>query len=144
MRVFYSFLILLTSAILFMLPVSEATYDYRTNLQEDTFTVATGAGEVSDNVSLTHVLYDNDTSTITILSNDADDAPAFSSYNTTTRALEVSGLADSTNRTLTVSYDINALSAWSGVSAFADRMNLIWYLGIVAFLVIAIVVMWRR
>ena len=68
MRIFYSLLVMVACAILWMLPITEAIYDFQTDIQEDTFTSDTAAGVTTDNFTLTHVLYDNDTSSIDFLS----------------------------------------------------------------------------
>src|SRR3989304_3946657 len=105
MRVFYGFLVVLTVAILFMLPITEGVYDFRTDLKTDTFRRVTGVGETTSNMTLLKPIYDNDPATISLLSDIADDAPVFSAYDTATRELEVAGLAASGNRVLSVSYD---------------------------------------
>jgi len=134
MKIFYGFLIIVTVSILFMLPITEAIYDFRTDVRDDNFYgIETGVGVVTANVTLHTSLYDDDTDTIGILSNETDDIPAFSTYDTATRELEVGGLAASGNRTLTVSYDIDALSASTAVSNFMNVVSWIWFILLAAF-----------
>jgi predicted transcriptional regulator len=121
-------------------------YDYRTDVREDEFAVSTGGAETTGNVTLIKAVYDDDTQTIAITSDDADDTPAYSDYDTTTRELEVSGLAVSTNRTLTVAYDIDALSASAAISTLMDYLSWIWFILLAGFpaAAIAAVFMGRR
>lgn len=116
-----------------MLPVSSAIYDFRTDLREDTFNNTTGIGETTANVTLFKLVYDDDTETIGILSSISTDTPLYSSYNGTTRLLGITGLAASANRTLTVSYDIDALEGSDAVNTLLDRIPFIWMLVIIAF-----------
>lgn len=132
-RIYSAFLILVTSALLWLVPISDLVYDFQTDVKTDSFYVTTGAGETSANVTLYKAVYDNDTSTIEIVSYLNTDTPAFSSYNSTTRKTGFTGLTASTSRTVDVSYDtdaLNASDAWEGV---LDKASLIWMVLIIAF-----------
>ena len=147
MRIFYAFLILLVSAVLWMLPVTEGIYDFRTDVREDKFTVLTAAGVSNSTVQLFTDIYDNDTSTIDLSSNDGDDTPTYSSYNSTTRNLVVIGLSANTTRTLSVFYDIDALTESAAVGNLLDMTDMLWLLIIIAFpgaAIVAIVTMRER
>lgn len=143
MRIFYAFLVLVTAAILFMLPVSEAIYDFRTDLKVDALPSYTAPAETTDNLTLTHQVYDNDTSSVVVLSSDSDDLPILSAYDDPTHSVLISGLTDNTTRTLQISYDIYALSGWDAIDVVVSRVNLIWFLCIIAFIPAAIVVIFR-
>lgn len=138
MRIFYGFLIIVVSAILFMLPLTSLINDFRTDVREDTFTVTTGSGVTTDNQTLTRAIYDDDTDTIEITSSISDDTPLYSSYNTTTRLLAYSGLAASSTRVITVSYDVDALDSTDAIATFVDRLPWIWMLIIIAFPIAAL------
>lgn len=142
MRVFYSFLIIVCSTILLLLPVSTGIYDFRTDQQEDSFTITTGISEEEATVQLFDNIYENDTSTISLLSHDVNDSPIFSSYNGTTRALVVAGLSDNTTRTLDVSYDREANNMNGSITGFLDILPWIWILIWVAFPVAALIAIW--
>lgn len=116
-----------------MLPISTAIYDFRTDLREDTFSRETGGGETTASVTLLKPVYDNDTETIGILSSISTDTPLYSSYNSTTRLLGMTGLAVSSNRTLTVSYDIDALEGSGAINTVMDIIPFIWMLVVIAF-----------
>ena len=144
MRIFYALLILLASAILWMLPVTEGIYDFRTDVREDNFTVLTAAGVTNSTVQLFTDIYDDDVSTIDLSSNSGDDTPTYSSYNPTTRNLVVTDLSANATRTLTVFYDIDALTESAAVGNLLDMIDFLWILVVVAFpgaAIIAIVTM---
>lgn len=141
MRIFYSFLVVLVSAVLALLPITQGIYDFQTDQREDNFTVTTGA-VTNTTVQLFTTLYDNDTSTIEILSHDSDDSPLYNSYNTTTRALLITGLAENTTRTIDVTYDVNALGDSSGISTFVGYLAYIWIIIWVAFPIAALIAIW--
>lgn len=126
MRIFQAFLIIVTAAILFMLPISEAIYDFRTDLREDTFGVTTGVGETSANVVLVKQIYDDDVITLSLSSNLTTDNPAYSSYDNGTRALAISGFTSNATRSLIVGYDVAAFTSTSAIDAFLGRLPYIW------------------
>lgn len=132
MRIFWAFLIIVVSTILWLLPITTAIYDFRTDQREDTFATETGAGTTA-NVTLLDDLYEDDTGSVDIDSDLATDAPLPSSYNATNQNLLVNGLTASANRTLIVTYDIDALSESEAVSNILDRLPLIWLVVIIAF-----------
>lgn len=89
--------------------------------------VTTGAGEYAENVTLGRAVYNDDDSSVTsISSNISGDTPTASAYNTTSHALEVSGLAASQTRTLTVTFNIDDPSLPTGVSTFLGLMRWFW------------------
>jgi len=116
-----------------MLPLTEAIYDFRTDLREDEFTYATGVGVNSANVTLGKPVYDDDIFTIDILSDLLTDNATYSGYHTTSRLLDISGLSDNATRLLTISYDIDALEGSDAINALLDRVPFIWMLIIIAF-----------
>ena len=126
MRIFQGFLIVMVSVVLFMLPVTGAIYNYRTDVREDSFNYETGGAETTANVSLHTPIYDDDTNTIAILSDLATDIPLFASYNTTTRLLDMTGLTVASNITIRVSYDINSLSDHDALDTFIGWIPFIW------------------
>lgn len=142
MRIFYSFLIIMCSAILILLPVTAGVYAFRTDQRTDTFTVATDVGSSNATVQLLKSIYDNDTSTIEISSYNADDIPFVSSYNTTTRALAMTGFSGNATRAVDVAYDIDALGASAAISNFLDYLPWVWILVWIAFPVGGLAAIW--
>lgn len=144
MRIFYSFLLLFTIAVLFMVPMPEAIYDFRTSLKTDTFWSSTDGATTSANVTLTKAVYDNDLATITITSNLPQDVPALVDYNTTSRLTDITGLALSSNRTLSVSYDYQSIQPNGVIDSLLDKLPWIWFLCVIGFIPSALIVMWFR
>lgn len=132
-RIFSAFLILLTSALLWLVPITNLVYDFQTDIKTDSFYATTAVGVTSTNVTLNKAVYDNDTSTIEVISYLNTDAPVFSSYNSTTRLTNITGLTASTSRTLDVSYDTDALNASDAWQGILDKAGLIWMVLIIAF-----------
>lgn len=116
-----------------MLPVADTVYDFRTLLREDPFNYETGAGVTTANVVLIKQVYDDDIATIDITSSLATDSPLFASYSTSTRQLDITGLTEASNRTLTVSYDADALTGNSAISTLMGWIPYIWLLSIIVF-----------
>jgi len=133
MRIFYAFIIIITAAIMWMIPITESVYQWRTDVRTDNFNVDTAVAATTSNVTLHGTLYDSDTNTVSFLSDTVTDVPAATSYNATSRQLLVTGLTHNSTRSLEVSYDIDALLAWPGVDVLADRIGFIWMLCIIAF-----------
>lgn len=144
MRVFYSFLVVLSVVILFMLPITEGVYDFRTDIKEDSFYATTGAAETTTNVILRKEIYEDDTTTVSISSDLYTDLPALVSYNTTTRLMNISGLSISNNRTLTVTYDYDSLEGWDSINSILDKLPWIWLLVVIIFAPAALVSMWVK
>lgn len=133
MRIFSAFLAIMVVAILFMLPITEAVYDFRTYLKNDVFTITTPAAVTAANVTLNKALYANDTSTITFFSGSSLDVPILTSYNATTHQLGVSGLSANLTRSMDISYDVDALNASPAVNILVDKVAWIWLLCVIAF-----------
>lgn len=127
MRIFYSFLIVFSSVLLALLPFTGAAHSLLSDLREDNFTVVTGAGVTTGTVQLFKELYDDDTSSIELLSHDVDDTPLYSSYNTTTRAIVITGLSANTTRTLDVTYDVDAIDN----SYFSNATTVVTYIWLI-------------
>jgi hypothetical protein len=132
-RIFYSFLVVFSVAILFMLPIGDGIYDFRTDVKEDKFNVTTGGATTTANVTLYKSVYNADSSTIAITSDAFADIPVLVAYNSTTRKTDISGLAISTSRTLTVSYDYDALNASGAITVLLDKLQWIWLICVIAF-----------
>ena len=141
MRVFYSLLIIVASVILFMLPVTEAVYDFRTDLRTDSFSTTTG-GVGSANVMLFDDLYDCDgvgVGDVEVDSDNATDTPVATSVNCTTRILLIGGLSVNTTRVLDVTYPVDALWDSAALNILMDRVPWIWMLVIISFGPVALV-----
>ena len=138
MRIFYAFLIIVTIAILLILPVSQGIYDFRTDQRTDNFYTNTGVGATTAALVLHDDVYDNDTATIDISSDNPLDLPVFTSYITATRVVNMGGLNDNDTRTLTVDYDVYALSGAAGIDTLVSRFDLIWIVMLITFAPVAL------
>lgn len=144
MRIFYGFLIILSAAILWMLPITEGVYDFRTDVKEDAIRYETGGAETTANVTLLKAVYDDDQTTIDVTSDNSSDTPVVVDYTSGTRLLDISGLAVSANRTFTVSYDIDALSASTALTVLLDRIGWIWMVSVIGLAPAALVAMFMK
>lgn len=140
--IFYSFLIVAVSVFLWLLPVTSAAYDFRTDLKEDNFTVTTAVGVNTGNVTLFKAIYDDDTSTLSITSDDSDDIPSFSSYNATTRLTAFTGLSANNSRTITLTYDVDALEGNDAINTLLDHIPWIYMVMVSVLPVAGIAAIW--
>lgn len=144
MRIVFAFIALISSAVLWMLPLTEAVYDFRTDNREDYFVVFTEGANTTCNTTLLFPVYNNDTMTISYTSN-VSEAPIVSSYNGTTRELITANLTANVTRGLYVYYDINALSHSASLDTLVDWTPYIWYILLLAFPACALVaIFWYR
>jgi hypothetical protein len=123
--------------IIFFPLVMDSTHDIKTDEQIDTFAaVTTGAGETAADVVLTLDLYNDSTANIiSITSNEVTDVPVAGTYTAGTNTLNVTGLAASLSRTLTVTYEYDALTEFTGMSSIVGMTPLIIWVAILAVVV---------
>ncbi len=138
MRIFYSFLILLTAALLWLIPITQAIYDFRTDLRVDSFAVTTPVGGDNTTVALFASIYDGDIAAAGVTSNLSTDVPVLYSYTAATKAAVLTGLSANATHTLEVSYYYSALSGEVALDTFMDLTPYIWYLVMIAFPVAAL------
>lgn len=143
MRIYYSFLIVLVTVLLAVLPFTGATHALLTDLREDNHTITTDGASTTATVQLYKDLYDSDTSSVELVSHDIDDTPAVSSYNATTRALVITGLAVSTIRVIDVTYDVDAIDN-SYFSTAITVVTYTWLIMIPLFALGSLVWLWWR
>lgn len=137
-KIFTGFLILVFSALLWLIPINSLVYTFRTDVTTNSFYVSTAVGTDNATVALTKAIYDDDTSTLTILSDLYTDVPVLVSYNTTTRATLFNGLTDNATRTISMSYDTDAVnnSSWDTILDFFPNL---WLIFIICFDLAALV-----
>ncbi len=138
MRIAFAFIALIAAFTLWLLDITNAVYDFRTDVREDAFAVTTASGVTSANTTLLKPVFDNDTHTIGYLSS-ISETPVFSTYNTTTRQLLTTGLTAASTRTLTVNYDTNALTHSTALNALLNWWPFFWFMIITAFPIAALV-----
>lgn len=94
--------------------------------------VTTGAGTYSTNVTMGRSIYNDDSESVSgITSNVSSDTPTASSYNSVSKALEVSGLDASQIRTLTIDFQIDSTVLPTGAVAFLTLLRWFWIFTIV-------------
>jgi len=123
--------------IMLLPPMMGGLEGFRTNDQTDAYSVTTGGGVTTANVTLTQPLYQNGTQYASVTSNYSADVPLVTGFQSGTRALEVSGLTAGQSRTLTVVYKILALDA--NVDTAAGLSPTIFTFGIIGLILIALV-----
>ena len=138
MRIFFAFLIIFSAVFLWLLPITTAVYDFRTDLRTDTFSTTT-ADVTTANETLLEALYDDDIGSIEISSDLATDVPLPNSYNTTSQVLNMNGLTANTTRTLEVSYDVDALEGNDSINTLLDYVPYFWLVCIAVFAPAALV-----
>ena len=132
-RIFNAFMIIVASTFLFLLPITLLVEDFKVDRHEDNFSITTGGADTTDNVILSNELYEGDTTSITILSDDADDSAGWGAFSATFNELEVTGLAVNTTRTIEVNYDIDALGGSVAIINLADKIAWFWLLICIAY-----------
>lgn len=143
-KIFVSFLVLLATAILLLLPVADGIRDFVAPFQDQDYTSVTTAGGVTTaNVTLTDSLYVNKYQYTEIASTLETDTPSAISYNSTTRGLAITGLTESETRDLTVSYRVYTLSQGSAQEKFSDYVPFFWFLVCFSFPAVSIIVIIR-
>lgn len=144
MKIVATFLMLVLVALLFMLPISTAVYDFRTDIYEQTFTDLTTAA-ASENISLFKPIYNDDYTTILCSSDLATDNCTYGTfYDSTSHVVTIIGFTPAGTRDLTVSYDVNALTSIGALDTFLNMVPWLWYLLLVAVLGVSIFAIWRR
>lgn len=89
----------------FASPILDGIKDWRTNDTTESFSVTTGAGETTSNMTLGYDLYQAATAEIvSITSNITGETPVASSYTEATKYLVLAGLNPSAVHTITISY----------------------------------------
>jgi hypothetical protein len=142
LRIFYAFLILLTSVLLWFIPVTDLIYDFRTDVRNDDIVKVTNASETSANVTLHTYIYGSDATLASVTSDEGADAPVIYAYAPSNHTANITGLSVSLSRILTVTYDVDALSgstAWDKI--LDDIVPKLWLLIIIIFPIAALVAM---
>lgn len=126
-------------AILFIMFPIVMTSAHELQTDETTHTeaaVATGAGEFAADVVLTDPLWaDEAASVISIASDNVDDTPAAGTYTAATQTLNVTGLAESDTRTLTIVHETDALTDYTGMGQMVAVAPLLLFMGVLGAMV---------
>ncbi len=128
----------MAAVILFLLPVTNAIYAFRTDQKEDNVVISTAAGVTTANITLRKAIYDSDTSTLTMYSDNSTDIPLFSAYDNPTKTLLISGLSENLTRTMTLYYDYDSLNASTALDTVLDKLSWVWLICVICFVPAAI------
>jgi beta-lactamase regulating signal transducer with metallopeptidase domain len=123
--------------------VTSVVHDAQAAPASDQFSVTTGTGQTSATVTLSRPHFHNDTTHISVTSNNQNDNPSVTAYNPSTRQVTVGGLAPSATRTLTVRYEVDAMEGFPGAAAILGMVPLLWVAGAIV-LAVAMLVIGRR
>ena len=117
--------------------IMSSTQELQTTRQVDTFAaVTTGAAETTSEVTLSRGLYSDDTSYVLSITSDVGtDTPVAGTYVPSTNSLTVTGLTASEIRALVVTYEYDALTAYTGMSAMVGMTPLLIWVAILAIVV---------
>ena len=127
---FFGVILLFAAMPTFMGSLDEVKVDPVTQAFE---TVTTGVGELTADVVLTQDLYGNRTTSVnTVTSDNVLDTPVASTYASATNTLTVSGLVASDTRTITVNYNVDALSDWTMMSMLIGWAPALFVIGVFA------------
>lgn len=143
MRIFYSFMIILVAVVLWLLPLSDMVYAYRTEPVTDESTLDTGVGETTADITLDNFVYDDDIDTISV-SSSISEVPAVSSYNGTTKTVSIASLTADDSRTLSITYDVDVITDNDAINTLLDRSAWIWMLTIITFPVASLAAIWTN
>ena len=114
--------------------VLDGADDIKSDDQTDTFaSCSTGVGETTYDVVLTKDLLDDVVTNVTSITStlSGTDSPTAQTYVASTDTLTVAGLAASGTRTLTVNYEADALSGYTGLDSMVNFGPLIIFMGII-------------
>ena len=108
--------------------VLEHTSDY---MEADSAT--TGLGETTADIVLTYDLYEAGVGNVeSITSTEATDTPTADSYVEATKTLTVGGLTAEKTRTLTTTYESEAMNIYTGLGSITKVAPLIVFIGLLA------------
>jgi len=113
--------------------VLDASDDIQVDQTTVTNNSTTGVGETTEDVAFADPLFEDDTVNVTsVASDNGSDTPVASSYSSVTDTLTVSGLQASGTRVLTIVYDADALSEYTGLSPMVKFGPFLIFFGLIA------------
>lgn len=122
-------------AVLFVLfpIVMDSSHTLQTDVEVETeAAVATGVGELTADVVLTYGLWGaSNTAVTSITSDEVTDVPVAGTYVDATKTLTVTGLVAEDSRTLTITYEYDGLSDYTGMGAIVAVAPLLLFLGVI-------------
>jgi len=125
-------IIALTIAFLVFPLIMASSHEVHTDEESSAYQVVTGVGETTAPVTLTRSLYDADTNNVESITNtwSGTETAVASSYVSATKVLTVGGLVASGTRTLTIAYDYDATTGYTGLGEMIDLAPFIIFMAI--------------
>ena len=94
--------------------------------------VSTAAGVTSANVTLGYDLWQAEIDSVTSISSNITESATATSYVQSTKQLTVGSLSANTTRTLSVLYETDGLTEWTGLGAIVAIAPLLIFIGLLA------------
>ena len=112
--------------------ILDSTHDIKTDsITQDFANIETSADTTTATLTLHTTLFeDNIQSVEKVASNNDNDTPVAESYSASGQQLTIAGLTENTTRLLTVDYQIDALTDYSGLSGMAGVAPIILFAGL--------------
>lgn len=113
--------------------VMDTSHTLQTDVEVQTeAAVVTGAGVTVADVVLDEALWDDDNSYVTsVTSDNVADTPVAGAYTAGTQTLNVTGLAAADTRALTLTYEYDGLTDYTGMGAMVAVAPLLLFLGVI-------------
>jgi len=115
-----------------VLDATDTVLSHTGNVKESD-SATTDATVTTADIVLDYPLYNDDVANVvSITSSDAADTPSASAYAAATKTLTVSGLAESTTRTLTTTYVTESMGVYTGLGSITKVAPLMVFMGLLA------------
>ena len=138
-------LIISACMIILLLPaVLLSINEFRMTEYEEPHIITTAAEVTTSDITLSQELFSGETYNAVVTSNITADAPIPSSYVSSTQVLTVTGLEADNSRTLTITYEIDALNDYIGAGLGATIWPIMLVLGVIGIIVAAVYQATRR
>lgn len=124
MKWLFSILIVLSAAAGFAVPITGLCHDFQTDVRTDNVYTSTGPGAVTADIVLFKSIYADDSSTLSVNSS-ISESPVITAYTAATKTASIGGLTANTSRTISLSYEVDALggsSSWTTLLGIAPYL----------------------
>ena len=112
--------------------VMDSSHELQTDSYTQSYNSTTGVGELTDDVVLTEALWsDSNTYVTSVASDNVADTPVAGTYVAGTQTLTVTGLVASDSRVLTLVYEYDGLTDYTGMGAIVAVAPLLLFLGVI-------------
>jgi len=113
--------------------VMSSTHDLQTDEYTQVAEVTTGVGVTAGDVVLTYAAWnDSNSSVISVVSSEETDTPVIGTYTAATKTLNITGLAESLTRNITLVYEHDALTSFTGMGSLVGITPLLLWISVIA------------